>query len=98
MFWMGQSMSAAMSTVGFSEPLLANVGKQSGNFLNVLPEGQVRSSRVFYPNQWCGILTTIAVVELCIRCHSSFDLYNGSTSRAKGEFLNNGTRLMDQIN
>jgi hypothetical protein len=40
-FWMGSSMSAALSTVGFSEPLLANLGKDSGNFLNVLPEGQV---------------------------------------------------------
>jgi hypothetical protein len=38
---MGSSMSAALSTVGFSEPLLANLGKNSGNFLNVLPEGQV---------------------------------------------------------
>ncbi|KAG2188271.1 hypothetical protein INT44_001024 [Umbelopsis vinacea] len=39
-FWMGLSMSAAMSAVGFSEPLLANVGENSGKFLNILPEGQ----------------------------------------------------------
>lgn len=40
-FWMGLSMSAAMSAVGFSEPLLANVGEHSGKFMNILPEGQV---------------------------------------------------------
>jgi hypothetical protein len=38
---MGLSMSAAMSAVGFSEPLLANVGEHSGKFMNILPEGQV---------------------------------------------------------
>ncbi|KAG2186160.1 hypothetical protein INT43_002598 [Umbelopsis isabellina] len=40
-FWMGQCMSAAMSATGFSEPLLANLGQESGQYLNVLPEGQV---------------------------------------------------------
>jgi hypothetical protein len=35
-------MSAAMSATGFSEPLLANLGQESGKYLNVLPEGQVR--------------------------------------------------------
>jgi solute carrier family 12 (potassium/chloride transporters), member 9 len=43
-FWMGLSMSAAMSAVGFSEPLLANVGENNGKFMNILPEGHVNEN------------------------------------------------------
>lgn len=44
---MGLSMSAAMSAVGFSEPLLANIGEHSGKFMNILPEGQVNEKFSF---------------------------------------------------
>jgi hypothetical protein len=88
-FWMGLSMSAAMSAIGFSEPLLANLGKQSGKFVNVLPEGQVNERSFSFreevillgqKTQWYSIFST--VVELCLWSHSLVNLYLGCTSGA----------------
>jgi hypothetical protein len=82
---MGLSMSAAMSAIGFSEPLLANLGKQSGKFSNVLPEGQVGCTPVGHDTEGVALILSFwSVVEFHVWCNCSQRLHCDCFGGAQG--------------